>query len=104
MAGLDVYADPIAEQRRDLPCRIDVQADDLHALGTRAVIALRRVRPARRYAQRLNAVFTVESAKVFLDTANIATFPAHRLSKRVTDLSAHRFDIDNALDFLFQGI
>lgn len=104
MARFDVYANPIAEQRREVPYWIDVQADYLHALSTRVVVPLRRVRPTSKYAERLNPVFTVESAKVFLDTANIATFPAHRLSKRVTSLTAHRFDIDNALDFLFQGI
>ena len=44
MPRLDVFANPIAEQRLEMPYRIDVQADDLHGLGTWGVIPLRRVR------------------------------------------------------------
>ena len=104
MARLDVFANPIAELRREVPYWIDVQADYLRSLGTRVVIPLRRVRANAAPAERLNPVFEIESAQVFLDTANIATFPAHRLTKRVANLAERRFDVDNALDFLFQGI
>jgi toxin CcdB len=104
MPRLDVFTNPIAEQRREVPYCIDVQADALRALGTRVVIPLRRARSGSTLAERLNPLFEVEQTKVFLDTANIATFPAHRLTKRVGSLADHRFDVDNALDFLFQGL
>lgn len=104
MARLDVYANPIGEHRREVPFWVDVQSDFLKSLDTRVVLPLRRLRTAPVAAQRLNPVFTVEGIEVFLDAANIATFPAHRLGKRVTSLGAHRFDIDNALDMLFQGL
>lgn len=87
-----------------MPYWIDVQTEYLHASGTRVVAPLRRVRPTSKYAERRNPVYTVESAKVFLDAANVATFPANHVSKHVSNLTAHRLDIDNALDFLSQGI
>ncbi len=104
MARLDVFVNPIGELRREVPYWLDVQADYLRVLGTRVVIPLRRVRASTALAERLNPLFEIGSAQVFLDTANVATVPAHRMTRRVANLSERRSEVDDALDFLFQGI
>lgn len=101
MIRFDVYANPIAEERKHTPFWLDVQADHLQALGTRVVVPLCRVAPKRPLKQRLNPEFDVEGTAVYADVANMATFPLVLLRRPVTTLKHKRMAIDDALDFLF---
>lgn len=103
MARFDVYANPIADERKHTPFWLDVQADHLQALVTRVIVPLCRVAPKRPLKQRLNPEFDVEGTAVYADTANIATFPLALLRPPVATLKHQRTAIDDALDFLFTG-
>ncbi|MFN9209629.1 MAG: CcdB family protein [Betaproteobacteria bacterium] len=103
MPKFDAYANPIAEQRRQVPYWLDVQADFLSRLDTRVVIPLRKPRDAAGTAQRLNPRVTVDGQELYLDTANLAAVPARLLRKRVANLAESRHGVQDALDFLFTG-
>lgn len=103
MARFDVYANPIADERRHTPFWLDVQADHLQALATRVIVPLCRVTPKRPLKTRLNPEFDIGGTLVYADAANIATFPLALLRRPVSSLKHERMAIDDALDFLFAG-
>ena len=103
MARFDVYQTPIADERRHTPFWLDVQADHLQALATRVILPLRRMSARQQVTQRLNPEFDIEGTRVFVDTANIGTFPLALLRRPVASLRQERLAIDDALDFLFAG-
>lgn len=103
MARFDVYANPIADERRHTPFWLDVQADHLQALATRVVVPRCRVIPKRPLKTRLNPEFDIDGTLVYADAANIAAFPLALLRRLVSSLKHERMVIDDALDFLFAG-
>lgn len=103
MARFDVYATPLAAERKHTPFWLDVQADHLQGLATRVIVPLRRVSARHPISQRLNPEFDVDGARVYADTSNIGTFPLALLRRPVASLKQERLNIDDALDFLFTG-
>jgi toxin CcdB len=103
MARFDVYPTPFADERKHTPFWLDVQADHLHALGTRVVVPMRRMSAKQLVKQRLNPEFDIEGTRVFADTANIGTYPLALLRRPVASLRQERMTIEDALDFLFTG-
>ncbi len=98
MPRYDVYRQ--AEGRALL---LDVQADILDGLNTRAVVPLMPVSAAPKPAARLNPLFEFNGAKVLMVTQFIAAVPTALLREPVGNLaSSHRAIID-ALDMLFVG-
>jgi toxin CcdB len=104
MARFDVYRNPRRETAREVPFLLDVQSDLLEGLGTRVVVPLRAVGTVKQPVTRLNPVFKVGDAKVFMDTPQLAGIPANMLRKPVLSLGRDEFEIRNALDFLFAGV
>ena len=102
MARFDVYPSALVGDT-EAPYWLDVQADHLSALATRVVVPLCLQRADIRLAERLQPVLEVQGQALFLDTANLATFPKRLLHKPVANLREQRFAIEDALDFLFQG-
>jgi toxin CcdB len=103
MARFDVYATPLADERRHTPFWLDVQADHLQALATRVIVPLRKVSARQPISIRLNPEFDIEGSRVYADTANLGTFPTALLRRPVASLRQDRLTIDDALDFLFTG-
>ncbi len=103
MARFDVYATPIADERRHTPFWLDVQADHLQPLATRVILPLRRMSARQQPTQRLNPEFEIDGTRVYADTANIATYPLALLRRPIASLRQERFAIDDALDLLFAG-
>jgi toxin CcdB len=101
MARFDVYANPVAAERRHTPFLLDVQNNYVDALGTRIVIALRKVAAFGPRARNLNPVFTVADEDVALDTAAFGAVPAKLLRKPIANLRDERALIQEALDTLF---
>lgn len=104
MSRLTVYRNPTRSEWKHTPFLLDVQIDFIASLATRVVVPLRSrdVFPAP--LDRLNPVFDIEGRTVVMDTAALAALPANALRTAIADLRRQRLDIDNALDFLFQGI
>ncbi len=103
MPRFDVYPTPFPDEKRHTPYWLDVQADHLDGLATRVVVPLRKVTAGGPLKQRLNPELDVDGTTVFVDTANIASYPVSLLRHPVANLRSERLSIENALDFLFTG-
>jgi toxin CcdB len=103
MARFDVYPTPLLDERAHTPFWLDVQSDHLQALATRVIVPLRRLQDGVPIKQRLNPEFSIDSQRVFADTANIGGFPLALLRRPVANLREQRLAIDDALDYLFTG-
>jgi toxin CcdB len=104
VARFDVYPTPFAEERRSSPYWLDLQADHLSHLQTRLIVPLRRATAAAMPMADLNPQLDVDGTAVFLDCANIASFPKALLRRPVANLKDQRFLIEDALDFVFTGL
>ena len=104
MARLTVYRNPTRSESKHTPFLLDVQTDFIASLATRVVAPLRSHAAFPAPLDVLNPMFEIEGRKVVMDTAALAALPRGALRTEVTDLRGRRLDIDNALDFLFQGI
>lgn len=82
---------------------LDVQADTLGDLNTRAVVPVRLPHQAPAPARRMNPLFQVEGQGYVMVTQFIAAIPESELQVPVANLAEHRDEITAALDFLFQG-
>ena len=83
---------------------LDVQANLLDHLNTRAVVPLIPVDKAPKPAKVLNPTFEIGEKTYVLLTQFLATVPRRLLGAEVADLRAEASVIVNALDCLFQGV
>ncbi len=104
MAQFDVYLNPNAVTRRDIPYLLDVQADLLDALATRVVVPLVMAEAMGRAASHLNPQFRIKGAAVVMSTAELAGVSNRSLGDKVASLKNKRDEIIAALDLLFTGI
>jgi toxin CcdB len=101
MARFDVYANPVAAERKHTPYFVDVQNDHIDHLATRVVVPLRKEAVFGPCARNLNPVFTVGPDTVVLDTPALGAVPQAELRKAVATLASQRAHIQEALDTLF---
>jgi toxin CcdB len=101
MARFDVYANPVAAERRHTPYLLDVQNDYIDSLPTRIVVPLRREAAFGPRARNLNPAFTIGADKVVLDTAAMGAVPLAELRKTASNLREERAAVQEALDTLF---
>lgn len=101
MGRFDVYANPVAAERRVTPYLVDVQNDFIDALTTRVVIPLRREAAFGPSARNLNPVLVVGDDRVVLDTAALGAIPVGELRKPLASLDESRALIQEALDTVF---
>ncbi len=90
MAGVDGYV-------------MDLQANFLGQLNTRLVVPLLIAKNAPQPAVRLNPSFRVGDDEVVMMTQFMAAVPRISLGTFTGNLSDHRDEIVNAVDFLMQG-
>jgi toxin CcdB len=98
MARFDLYRNP--EGGGYL---LDIQADLLSQLNTRAVVPLLPPDSAPSPARRLNPIFQIGTDEVVMATQFIAAIPRSFLREPIGNLALYRNDIVNALDMLMQG-
>jgi toxin CcdB len=101
MARFDVFANPVAAERKRIPYLLDVQNDYIDALSTRVVVPLWREAEFGPRARNLHPVFIIAADNVVLDTAALAAVPRSELRKPVASLGGARAVIQEALDALF---
>lgn len=83
---------------------LDVQADLLDDLATRAVVPLLPLDLAPPLVRHLNPTFTVGGESHAMMTNYLAAIPAGELGQEVGSLAHHHADITAALDFLLTGV
>ena len=101
MARFDVYANPVAAERKHTPYFLDVQNDYIDHIATRVVVPLRREAAFGPRPLNLNPLVKVNADSVVLDTAAIGAVPVSELRKAVTNLRDARAAVHEALDTLF---
>ena len=105
MAQFDVYRNANPASRVRIPYLLDVQADLLDPLATRAVVPLCKPEVLKgRLAERLNPVFEVGGRKVAMLTPQLAGVSKKMLSERIGNLADERRSIIAALHLLITGI
>lgn len=80
---------------------LDCQSDLLRHLNTRLVVPLLPLDRAPRPAARLNPQFEIEGRLLSMVTQFAGAVPARKLGRPLCSLEDRRYDITNALDFLF---
>ena len=100
MSRFDVYANPVATERKHTPYFVDVQNDFIDALGSRVVLPLRHEAAFGPRARGLNPLLHVNEQALVLDTAAIGAVPLTELRKPVASLRPDRQAIHEALDTL----
>ena len=98
MSRYDVYANPSGHGYL-----LDVQADILQPLNTRAVVPLVPLSEAPKPAKTLNPVFDIHNELHVMVTQYIAAVPVRELQNPVCSLRQRHDDIVGAIDFLFHG-
>lgn len=83
---------------------LNVQADLLSQLGTRAVVPLLPQPNAPPPIRDLNPVFEIEGTPHVMLTQAIASIPSKDLRQVVTSLAIRHDDITRALDILLTGL
>ncbi len=101
MAQFDVHGD---RKSKLYPLLLDVQAELLGHLDTRAVVPLA---PRRRYPatpiRRLNPVVVFEGVEYVAVFQELAAIAASELGSIQGSLASHRADFIGALDLMFTG-
>ena len=105
MAQWDVYPNPSARLRDEIPFLVDLQSDLLSGLATRWVAPLSRTRVASSGLPRtLCPSFKVEGAQVLLLPQEAGPIDARLLKRRVASLHAHAHEIVAAVDAVISGV
>jgi toxin CcdB len=82
---------------------VDCQSDWLIDLRSRIVVPLRAPDEMPLVASRLNPIFIIEDNDLVMATQFLRSVAIHHLSKPVTSLKQHEFEIKTALDMLISG-
>lgn len=101
MARLDVYVSPGRSAHGYV---VDVQADVLFSLASRAVVPLLPEGNVGAVIRDLNPVFEIEGRRHILLTQAIAAVPTRQLRHAVGSLRQHHDVVQRALDILLTGI
>lgn len=105
MGQFDVFENPSKRSKKRIPYLLDVQADLLSGLETRAVVPLGRPEVTRGHViERLTPVLELEGEVLVMLTPELASVPESALGRRAGTLEAHRAEIMGALDFLLTGV
>ena len=104
MAQFDVYLNPNAATRKDIPYLLDVQSDLLDTLATRVVVPLVFAKEMGLAAKHLNPQFKIKGTAVVMSTAELAGISNRSLGNKIASLMNKRDEIIAALDLLFIGI
>ena len=100
MAQFDVYRNNNSATSELFPYLLDVQNDLLSSLQSRVVVPLALGVTAIKH---LNPTFSIEEQSVVMSTADMAGVPLSACGECVINLSEHRNEIIDALDFLVNG-
>ncbi len=98
MARFSVYPNPEGDGYL-----LDVQADIVRHLNTRAVVPLMPLGKAPKPATRLNPLLVIDDIEHTMLTQYLAAVPISVLKRETLNVADRRDDIANAIDLLLQG-
>jgi toxin CcdB len=105
MAQFVVYRNQHAQTKVRFPLLLDIQANFLENLATRAVIPLTpQAASKNQKMDKLTPVVQVDGKHYIVLTPQLSAIAKKELGPVVADLSADRLDFIAALDFLITGI
>lgn len=105
MAQYDVYPNPSASSRNQIPYVVDMQSNLLSDLTTRQVVPLAlRVSDAPAAPRRLSPQFTIEGHRVSLLPHLAAPLNARLLRQPLASLAGHAGELRDALDAVVSGV
>ena len=105
MAQWDVYANPSAASREELPFFVDVQSELLGGLATRFVVPLARAgRPLQGLPARMSPGFVIAGRSVLLVPQEAGPVDRRMLRRPVASLRAESHRIVDALDAVISGV
>jgi len=105
MAFLEVHANPNPQSRGQVPLLLDIQADMLSALLTRAVVPMyRREAVAGQVMTRLTPMVEFEGAEYVLMVPELAGISRRQLGPSLGILPKGRPEVIAALDLLVTGV
>jgi toxin CcdB len=105
MSQWDVYPNPSARLREEIPYLVDLQSDLLSGLASRLVSPLARTRIASAaLPSRLCPAFTVDGVSVVLLPQESGPIETRLLKRRVMSLRTHAHEIVNAFDAVISGL
>ncbi len=101
MSRFDVYANPVAAERKHTPFYVDVQNDYINGLDTRVVIPLTREAFFGPRAADLHPLLPFMGESLVLDTGALGAVPSEELRKVMGSLRPNQAQVQEALDALF---
>jgi len=103
MARLDIYDNPIAEDRDAFPYVMEIQSDLLYRFAERVCVPLAAPGAFPGMTERLNPPIAVHGRTVRVHPFGIAVFHASELRGAIAHAKADALAIDSALDMLLRG-
>lgn len=103
MARLDIYANPIEEDRDTFPYVMDIQSDLLYRFAERVCVPLAVPGAFPGMTDRFNPAIPVNDHIARLHPLGIAVFLRNELSHPLASAKPQMLDIETALDMLLRG-
>ncbi len=103
MARLDIYDNPIEEDRDTFPYVLDSQSDLLYRFAERVCVPLAVPGAFPGMTQRFNPAIAVNGQTAHLHPLGIAVFLRRELAAPRAHARPHMLDIETALDMLLRG-
>ncbi len=103
MARFDVYPNPIALDRTDIPYVLEIQSDLLYRFVERVCVPLVRPNTIPGLTNRFNPTVTVDGESLRLHPLGIAVFYVSELRNATGSAKSQSLEIEAALDMLLRG-
>ncbi len=103
MARLDIYDNPIEEDRTAFPYVMEIQSDLLCRFVERVCVPLARPDAFPGMTERLNPPLAVQGNTVHVHPFGLAVFHANELRNAVGNAKPDALAIETALDLLLRG-
>ncbi|HEY3047228.1 MAG TPA: CcdB family protein [Polaromonas sp.] len=103
MARFDIYPNPIAEDRPEFPCVLQIQSDLLYQFAERVCVPLARPEAVPGLTERFNPTIEVAGEPLRLHPLGISVFYVGELRASVASAQKRGLDIETALDMLLRG-
>ena len=103
MARLDIYDNPIEEDRAEFPFVMEIQSDLLYRYAERVCVPLAEPDAFPGMTDRLNPPITVQGRTVHVHPFGMAVFHASELRQCVGNAKPDTLAIETALDMLLRG-
>ncbi len=104
MSQFVVYENPNRDSRKAYPLLLDIQSNLIDDLRSTIVVPLVPKKAVGEVISRLTPVIRIEGLDYVMLTQQISGALRSDLGKAVADLSAERFAIIAAIDFVISGI